>query len=120
MPQNGLGPGNMIPNGISFDTANSKYRQFKSGDNIVEYTLEHGEITIDWVSGKNASSMMKSILQADGTGVSRISGYITDKLGSVSSGALQRFGNQMASRMGGDWKVTIEMIEGRRHLVFTK
>ncbi len=49
MPQNGIGPDNMNPNGISFDIANSKYRQFKSCGNILEYTLGIGEITIDWV-----------------------------------------------------------------------
>lgn len=68
----------MIPEGLSFDIANPKYRQFKSGENILEYPLEGGEITVDWVSGTNASSMMRSILDAEGAGVTRISGYVTD------------------------------------------
>ena len=68
----GIGPDDMIPNGISFDIANPKYRQFKSGGNSLEYTLEGGEITVDWVIGKNASSMMKSILDADGNGVTQM------------------------------------------------
>ena len=106
----------MIPDGISFDVANPKYRQFKSGDNILQYTLEGGEITVDWVSGKNASSMMKSILDADGAGVTRISGYVTDKLGCAPHAALQRLGN----RMGAGWKATIELRGNRRYLVFTK
>ena len=55
----GIGPNDMIPDGISFDIANPKFRQFKSGDDILEYTLEGGEVTVDWVSGKGASSMMK-------------------------------------------------------------
>ena len=110
----------MIPDGISFDIAKPKYHQFKSGDDILEYTLEGGEITVDWVSGKNASSMMNAILDADGAGVTKISGYVTDKLGGASKAALQRLGNQMAGQIGGGWKATIEMIEGRRYLVFTK
>jgi hypothetical protein len=109
----------MIPNGISFDIAKPKYRQFKSGDDILEYTLEGGEITVDWVSGKNASSMMKAILDADGSDVTKISGYVTDKLGGASNAALQRLGNQMAAQMGCSWKAAIETIEGRRYLVFT-
>jgi len=55
----------MIPDGLSFDIANPKYRQFKSSDDVLEYTLDGGEITVDWVSGKNASSMMKAILDAE-------------------------------------------------------
>lgn len=115
-----LGPDDMIPNGISFDIAKPKYRQFKSGNDILEYTLDGGEITVDWVSGKNACSMMKAILDADEAGVKRISSYVTDKLGGASNAAPQRLGNQMAGQMGAGWKVTIEMIEGRRYLVFTK
>jgi hypothetical protein len=55
--------GDVIPDGISFDIANPKYRQFKNERNILEYTLEGGELTIDWVSGRNAASMMRSILE---------------------------------------------------------
>jgi len=110
----------MIPDGLSFDIANPKYRQFRSGDDILEYTLDGGEITVDWVSGKNVSSMMEAILDTDGTGVNRISGYVTDKLGGASNAALQRLGNQMAGQMSGSWKAVIEMIEGRRYLVFMK
>lgn len=110
----------MIPEGISFDTANPKYRQFKNGDNILQYTLEGGEITVDWVSGKNASSIMKAILEAEGAGVTRISGYATDRLGQASNAALQRLGTRMCSELGGDWTVTIETVRSRRYLVFTK
>lgn len=110
----------MIPEGLSFDIANPKYRQFKSGENILEYPLEGGEITVDWVSGTNASSMMRSILDAEGAGVTRISGYVTDKLGGASNAALQRLGDQMAREIGGGWKATIEVIEGRRYLELTK
>ncbi len=56
----------MIPDGISIDITNPKYRQFQSGDDILEYTLEGEEITVDWVSGKNAASMLKAILAVDG------------------------------------------------------
>lgn len=110
----------MIPDGVSFDIENPKYRQFKSGDNILEYTLAGGEISVDWVSGKNASSMMRSILEVDGTGITQISGYVTDKLGSASTESLQRLGNQMATKMGGGWKAAIEIKGNRRYLVFTK
>jgi hypothetical protein len=110
----------MIPEGISFDIANPQYRQFKSGTNILEYTLDRGEITVDWISGKNASSMMKSILEKDGAEVTRISGYVTDKLGGASDAALQRLANQTANQLGGGWKGTIQKIEGRRYVVFTK
>ena len=74
----------MIPDGFSYDTENPKFRRFRRGDDILEYTLEGSEITVDWVNGKGASSMMKSILDADGAGVTSISGYVTDKLGDVS------------------------------------
>lgn len=110
----------MPPEGISFHIANPKYRQFKSGANILEYTLDGGEITIDWVSGRHASSMMRSILDADGAGVSRISGYVTDKLAGASNAALQRLGGRMVREVGGNWRATIEIIEGRRYFVFTK
>jgi hypothetical protein len=110
----------MIPDGISFDSANAKYRQFKRGENILEYTLAGGEITVDWVSGNNATSMMRTILCAEGAGVTRISGYVTAKLGRASDAALKRLGDQMAREIGGGWKATVEMIEGRRYMVFTK
>jgi len=110
----------MIPDGISFDVANPKFRQFKNGDGILGYTLEGGEITVDWVSGKGASSMMKSILDADGAGVTKISGYVTDKLGGASNAALQRLGDRMARELGGGWKAIIEVSGDRRFLVFMK
>ena len=110
----------MIPDEISFDFANPKYRQFKSGENTLEYTLEGGEITVDWMSGNDAALMIKTIMDADGAGVTRISGYVTDKLGGASDAALRRLGNQMTGQLGSGWKATIQMIEGRRYLVFTK
>lgn len=110
----------MIPEGISFDVANPKYRRFKSGDNILEYTLEGNEITVDWVSGKNAASMMNAILKSEGAAVTRISGYATDKLGKATTAALQRFGNRFASELGDGWTVAIEPVRNRRYLVFTK
>ncbi len=116
----GIGPDDMIPEGISFDITNPKYRQFKNGDNILEYALEGGEITVDWVSGKNASSMLKAILNTEGNAVTRISGYATDKLGGASNAVLQRFGDSMAAELGGVWKATIETVGNRRYLVFTK
>jgi len=116
----GIGPDDMIPDGISFDIANPKYRQFKNGDNILEYTLEGTEITVDWVSGRNASSMIKAILDAEGVGITRISGYATDKLGEASYAALQRFGTRICSELGEGWTVTLETVRNRRYLVFTK
>jgi hypothetical protein len=110
----------MIPDGISFDIANPKFRQFKSGDDILEYTLEGGELTVDWVSGKGASSMMRSILDADGEGVTKISGYVTDKLGGASNAALQRLGDRMARDLGDGWKAIIEVRGDRRFLIFTR
>jgi hypothetical protein len=110
----------MIPDGISFDIADPKFRQFKSGEHILEYTLEGSEITVNWVNGKGASSMMKSILDADGAGVTKISGYVTDKLGDASNAALQRLADQMARGLGGGWKAIIEVRGERRFLVFTK
>jgi hypothetical protein len=110
----------MIPNGISFEFTNPKFRQFKSGNDILEYTLEGGEITVDWVSGKGASSMMKSILHADGAGVSKISGYVTDKLGGASNAALQRLGDRMARELGDDWKAISEVRGDRRFLTFER
>jgi hypothetical protein len=110
----------MAPDGISFDASNPKYRQFVRGDDILEYTLEDGEITVDWVNGRDAASMMASILEAEGEEVARISGYVTDKLGDASDDALKRLGRRMAARVGVEWTTTIQKIEGRRYLVFTK
>ncbi len=63
---------------------------------------------------------MKSILDADGAGVTKISGYVTDKLNSASNAMLQRLADHMARQVGSGWEASIEMIEGRRYLVFTK
>lgn len=110
----------MIPDGISFDITNPKFRHLKSGDGILEYTLEVSEITVDWVSGKGAALMLKSILDADAQGVTRISGYVTDKLGQASNAALQRFGDRMARELGDGWKAIIEAKGDRRFSIFTK
>lgn len=110
----------MIPDGISFDITNPKYRQFKSSGDLLEYTLEGREITVDWVSGKGASSMMKSILNAEGAGVTKVSGYVTDKFGDASNAALQRLGDRMARGLGNGWKAIIEVRGDRRFLIFTK
>lgn len=64
--------------------------------------------------------MMKSILDADGTGVTKISGYVTDKLGDASNAALQRLGDRMARDLGDGWKAIIEVRGDRRFLIFTK
>jgi hypothetical protein len=64
--------------------------------------------------------MMKSILDADGAGVSKISGYVTDKLGDASNVALQRLGDQMARELCDGWKAIIEVRGNRRFLIFTK
>ena len=72
------------------------------------------------MSGKNASSMMKAILDADGAGVTKVSGYVTDKLGDASNAVLQRLGNQMAKDLGGGWRAIIEVRGDRRFLIFTK
>lgn len=106
--------------GFSFDIANPKYRQFRRGNDILEYTLEGGEITVDWVSGNDALSLMKAILDVDGIGVTRISGYVTDKLGGASDTALKRLGNHLIRQMDGSWKAAIEKFEGRRYIVFAK
>ncbi len=91
----------MIPEGISFDITNPKFRQFKRRENILEYTRDGSEITVDWVNGKGASSMMKSILDVEGAGILKISGYVTDKLGGASNTALQRLGDRVARE---DWR----------------
>ena len=64
--------------------------------------------------------MIRSILDADGAGVTKISGYVSDKLGDASNEALQRLGIRMSRELGGDWKATIETVRNRRYLVFTK
>src|SRR6056297_371609 len=98
----------MTSGSFSADAASPKYRQYKRGDDILEYTLEGDEITVGWVSGTGASSMMKAILTADGSGVAKISGYVTDKLGDASIAALQRFGDRTAKELDDRWKATIE------------
>jgi len=84
----------MMPDGNLFDIANPKFRQFMNGNDILEYTLEGGETTFDRMSGTGASSTMNFLLDADGTGVTRISGHVTDKLGNASNAALQRLRNE--------------------------
>jgi hypothetical protein len=113
-------PEDAIPEGLSWDSDNPKYRRFKGVDGILEYTLDGDEITVDWVSGRNAASMMKVVLDADGKGVTKISGYVTDKLADASQPALLRLGDLVAGRLGGLWTVSTQPIEGRRFLVFTK
>jgi len=110
----------MIFDGISFDEANSKYRQIKCDSGILEYTLEPGEITVDWVIGKNTSAMLKEILAAEGLQITRISGYVTDKLGDASSETLQRFASRLAREIGLGWQAKIETVRNRRYLVLTK
>jgi hypothetical protein len=44
---------------------------------------------------------------------------MVDEKGIVNA-ALQRLGDRMAREIGGGWRAAIEMIEGRRYLVFTK
>ncbi|MEM6980100.1 MAG: hypothetical protein AAF539_10590 [Planctomycetota bacterium] len=110
----------MIPNGISFDGTNPKYRQFVRGHDILEYTLDGHEITVDWIRGTNESSMLKSALNEDGTGVTRISGYVTDKLGDASDDVLKRWGDRIARDLGKHWKPVIEMHGNRRCLILMK
>ena len=110
----------MIFDGISFDEANPKYRQIKCDSGILEYTLEHGEITVDWVSGKHTSAMLKAILAAEVIQVTRISGYVTDKLGDSSGETLQRFASRLAHEIGFGWQANIEIVRNRRYLVLTK
>ena len=64
--------------------------------------------------------MMKHILEREGAGVTRISGYVTDKLGEASNSVLQRFGDRLAREIGGDWKAIIEVRGNRRFLIFAK
>lgn len=110
----------MIVDGVSYDAGNPKYRQFKRGDDILEYTLEGSEITVDWVSGNDATLMMNAILRVDGKDVTCISGYVTDKLGNATNATLQRFGRRIARELNGDWTSTIQTIEGRRYLKLKK
>ncbi len=58
----GIGADEQIPEGISFDNSQPKYRQYRGGDHILEYTLDGDKITVDWVSGRNAAKMMQAIL----------------------------------------------------------
>jgi hypothetical protein len=106
--------------GFSFDSANRKYRQFKAGDSILEYTIDAGEITIDWVFGRNALAMIQRVVDREGSDVRRISGYVTDKLGAMPDKVLQRIATGLARRLGGDWTATMKRIEGRRYLVLTR
>lgn len=64
--------------------------------------------------------MIKSILDAEGAGVTKVSGYVTDKLGDASDVVLQRFGDRLARELGDVWKAIIEVRGSRRFLIFTK
>ena len=105
---------------ITVDDENPKYRTYQRGDDILEYTVGDCEIGIDWVSGRDAAAMLKAIHSFEGEGVTCLCGYVTDKLGSASDQGLQRFGRMIAHQLGSPWKARIEVIEGRRFLVFTK
>lgn len=107
-----------IPEGFSVDAENPKYRIYKSGASILEYTIEEREITIDWLEGRDAAQMLKSILEQEGKEIERIAGYVTDRLGSISAAVLQRFGDRIAFKLGRSWKATIQIIAGRRYLIF--
>lgn len=109
-----------VPDGISFEIDDPKVRSFKNGDDIVDYTLDGGELTIDWVEGKNTGSYIRSILNIEGEGVNRISGFTSRKLDDVSDKVLQRSGNILAVQLGDGWKATVEFIQGRRYLVFKR
>src|ERR1043165_9375725 len=109
-----------IPDGFSVDCANPKYRQFKNRDGILEYTIEGDNVTVDWVAGKNTSAMIQQILDYEGSGVSKVAGYVTDRLGATSDEALQRLGTMLAQRLTGGCAATIQRIEGRRYLVLTR
>lgn len=59
--------------------------------------------------------MMKSILDTGGAGVTKISGYVTDKLGGASYTVLQRLVDRMARELGDGWKAVIEVRGDRRY-----
>lgn len=110
----------MVPDGFSFDSDNPLYRRFKSGEQILEYSLDGGHLSIDWVDGGGAGTMLKHVLGAEGGSVRRISGYVTDKLGRLSDEALLRYGRQVAKQLGNGWTVTIRMDGTKKFLEFTR
>lgn len=107
------------PDGFAVDPDNPKYRTYKSGGSILEYTLDGREITIDWICGRDTALLLQSLLAHEGNDIEQIAGYVTDRLGSIPPEALQRFAGQVAFKLGGSWKVTIQIVAGRRYLIFT-
>jgi hypothetical protein len=77
-------------------------------------------MAVDWVHGKIVAGMLRAILNAEGEHITRIAGYVTDKLGATSEQALRRFASRVALQLGDECKVSLETIEGRRYLVFRK
>ncbi|MDA1055681.1 MAG: Hint domain-containing protein [Planctomycetota bacterium] len=116
----GIGPDDVIPNGFSFDIDNPRYRRFKSGDQVLEYSRNGGELAIDWIDGGGGASVLRKILAQEGKDVRRIAGYATDKLGELSNEALTRYGRQVARQLGDGWTATIEFDGLKRFLVFTR
>ncbi len=62
--------------------------------------------------------MIRAVLDADGEGIAKISGYVTDKLGRASDEAPQKLGRRTVKSVGGGWVVRTEIIAGRRYVVF--
>ena len=116
----GIGPDDAAPEGFSFDIDNPIYRQLKDGDQVLQYSLKGKELAVDWVEGGGAASMLKRILGAEGSGVRRISGYTADKLGGLSDNALLIYGNQLAANLGEGWRASIEFVDKKRFIVFTR
>lgn len=93
---------------------------FKEGERKLEYSIQGEELAVDYVEGGGSAAMLKRVLETEGAGVQRISGYATDKLGNLSDEALLRFGNRVAAELGEGWKAAIEVVDSKHYLIFTR
>jgi len=109
-----------LPDGFSIDPDNSKFRRYESGYNVLEYSHEGDEITVDWVRGTRLATMLNAILAVDGAGVSIITGYVSDKLGEANNATLIRFANRTAHALNGEWSAEVKPKGRKRYLILTR
>lgn len=86
----------------------------------VEYNVEGNALKIDWVDGGGLEEMLGKIVEAEGPGIYKITGYTTDKLGKLSDIPLQRLGNRIVNSLGGSWSASVIFADGKRFLTLTR
>jgi hypothetical protein len=74
---------------------------------------------VEWTEGKDFSGRLKEIAATDGP-FKKIEGFATTNLENASDELLLRFGRQAASKLEGNWTVSIRMEVVKRFLVLER